>query len=181
MATSSTASTRFEQHVIPLWLDGKQVNTSTTFEVISPLTDKSLHSACAATEEDALSAVAAAKKALPAWSATNPSERRDLFLRAAAEFEKRKDELWQYCKTETGSTESYFAFDFGDMLEALKSTAGLITTIQATVPILGEPGRSGMILQEPYGVVLAIAPWNAPCILGTRSFVGPLASMPPYG
>lgn len=32
-----------------------------------------------------------------------------------------------------------------------------------------------MVIQEPYGVVLAIAPWNAPCILGLRSFLGPLA------
>ena len=33
-----------------------------------------------------------------------------------------------------------------------------------------------MIVKEPYGVVVAIAPWNAPCILGLRSFLGPLAS-----
>lgn len=32
-----------------------------------------------------------------------------------------------------------------------------------------------MVIREPYGVVVAIAPWNAPCILGLRSFLGPLA------
>lgn len=162
---------------IPLWLDGKQVTTSTTFEVKSPLTGKVLHSAVSASEEDAFAAIAAAKKSLPAWKETKPIDRRELFLRAAAEFEKRKDELWQYCKNETGSTEGYFAFDFGDMLESIKATAGLISSVQARVPVLGESGRSGMVLQEPYGVILAIAPWNAPCVLGVRSILAPLASM----
>lgn len=167
-----------KENPIPLYLDGKQVHTSSTLDVISPLTGQVLHTAAAASESDALAAVAAAHRALPAWAATKPAARRDIFLLAAAEFEKRREELWQFCKNETGSTEPYFAFDFGDMLESLKSCAGLIHSAhQASMPVLGEEGRSAMILQEPYGVVLAVAPWNAPCILGIRSFLGPMASM----
>ncbi|KAJ2978461.1 hypothetical protein NUW58_g7487 [Xylaria curta] len=33
-----------------------------------------------------------------------------------------------------------------------------------------------MVWREPYGVVLAIAPWNAPYILGTRSVLYPIAA-----
>ncbi|KAI1325742.1 aldehyde dehydrogenase [Xylariaceae sp. FL0255] len=36
--------------------------------------------------------------------------------------------------------------------------------------------RAAVILREPYGVVLAMAPWNAPLILGTRSVLCPLAA-----
>lgn len=174
----STGQCRFDtSSVIPLWLDGKQVTTSTTFEVISPLTSKPLYRSCAASENDALAAIEAASKAQPGWATTKPSERRDLFLRAASEFERRKDELLEFCKSETATTEPYFAFDFGDCLESVKSCAGLIQgALDGKVPLTLEEGRSAMLIQEPYGVVLSIAPWNAPCILGTRSFLAPLAS-----
>lgn len=72
--------------------------------------------------------------------------------------------------------EPYFAFDFSDALESLKSCAGLISTVQGSVPSILDEERSAMVVKEPYGVVLSIAPWNAPCILGLRSFLGPLAS-----
>ena len=49
-------------------------------------------------------AVAAAEKAFPAWSKTKPGHRRDLLLKAAEELVRRKDDLWHFCSTETGST-----------------------------------------------------------------------------
>lgn len=174
---TQTASSFDTNSTIPLWLNGKTVTTSDSFDIVSPLTEKVLYKASAASESDALAAVAAAAAAQEAWAATKPSFRRDLFLKAADELVKRKDELWHYCSTETGSTESYFAFDFNDALESLKSCAGLIhsASLGQSIP-LSEEGRSSMLLPEPYGVVLSIAPWNAPCILGLRSFLGPIAS-----
>ena len=38
------------------------------------------------------------------------------------------------------------------------------------------PGSYPMILNEPYGVILGIAPWNAPLILGMRSVVAAIAA-----
>lgn len=163
------------EKTIPLWLDGKQVLTSEKIELPSPLTGKLLHSAATATDADATAAIRAAKLALPKWSETKPAERRDLLLRAAAEFERRREEFWYFASKEIGAADSYFAYDFADMVEHIKTMAGLIWTVQGTVPALTESGRSGMVLQEPYGVVLAIGPWNAPCVLGARSFVGPIA------
>ena len=89
---------------IPLWRDGQQVTTSKTFDVVSPLTDKVLYQSSAASADDALAAVAAAEKAFPEWSRTKPGHRRDLFLKAAEELVRRKDDLWHFCSTETGST-----------------------------------------------------------------------------
>ena len=123
--------------------------------------------------------MSAAETALPRWKCTKPSARRDIFLRAAEVLLRRKGELWHYCRTKTASTEEYFAFEFGDAVEALKSCAGLLnaSTVQGRVPSILENDRSAMIVKEPYGVVLSIAPWNAPVILGLRSFLGPLASI----
>src|SRR6201999_739685 len=50
-----------------------------------------------------------------------------------------------------------------------------------TTQITGEvvpsdvPGNMAMAIRQPVGVVLGIAPWNAPIILGTRSIAMPLA------
>lgn len=175
------ASTSFKgspDWTIPLWRDGQQVKTTKTFDIYSPLTDKVLHKSSGASPEDATAAIAAAEKAFPAWSKTKPGFRRDLFLRAAEELVRRKDDLWHFCSTETGSTEPYFDFDFNDALESLKSCAGLISaaSVQGQVPSMLDEDRSAMVIKEPYGVVISIAPWNAPCILGLRSFLGPLAS-----
>jgi len=161
---------------VPLWRDGQQVSTVNSFHVISPLTDEVLYRSSAASTDDALAAVAVAERAFPAWSSTKPGHRRDLFLRAAEELVRRKDDLWHFCSKETGSTEPYFEFDFNDALESLKSCAGLIATVQGSVPQILVEDRSAMVVKEPYGVVVSIAPWNAPCILGLRSFLAPLAS-----
>ena len=161
---------------IPLWRNGEQIPTTKTFDVVSPLSDKLLYKSSAASADDALAAVAAAEKAFMTWGKTKPGYRRDLFLRAAEELARRKDDFWHFCSTETGLTEPYFEFDFNDALESLKSCAGLIPSVQGSVPAILDEERSAMVVKEPYGVVVSIAPWNAPCILGLRSFLGPLAS-----
>ena len=160
---------------IPLWLDGKEITTNQTLDVTSPVTNKKLYTAAAATEEDALKAVEAASRALPAWSATKPAKRRDIFLRAAEEFARRRDECYKYAFEETGSPPPMFGFEFQGAIELCKDIAGLIQTIQGSVPTIAEEGSSAMMLKEPYGVVLAIAPWNAPYVLGVRSCLQPLA------
>ena len=142
-------SSSFDTSTIPLWLDGKQVTTSATFNITSPLNLQTLYKSSAASETDALAAVAAAAAAQPAWSRTKPAFRRDIFLKAADEVIKRKDELWKYCSTETASTEPYFAFDFDDCLQSVKAVAGLIgSAMEGNVPIVAEEGRSAMVVQE---------------------------------
>lgn len=174
---SAGTSVKFDTNsTIPMWIGGQQVTTSLSYDVISPLTDKLLYKAAAATEKEVNEAVAAAEKALPEWSETGPSERRELLLRAAAELERRKDEMWHFCHTETASDEPYFAFDIGDSLEAIRSSAGLIGSIQGVMPQIMNKERSAMLVPEPFGVVASISPWNCGTILSLRAFLGPIAS-----
>ncbi|ETN37938.1 uncharacterized protein HMPREF1541_07561 [Cyphellophora europaea CBS 101466] len=160
---------------IPLWLDGKEITTSVTFDVISPLDQQKLYKCSSASEEDAQAAVASAQKAFPEWSRTKPTVRRDIFLKAAEEFAKRRDEFWQYSHSETGAAESMFAFEFGLASNACKDIAGLIGAVQGTVPTVIDEGKSAIQIREPYGVCLGIAPWNAPNVLGLRACLQPLA------
>ncbi|KIX07602.1 uncharacterized protein Z518_02255 [Rhinocladiella mackenziei CBS 650.93] len=161
---------------IPLWLDGKEVKLSSTFDVVSPLDHKTLYQCSSASEEDALKAVAAAEKAFQSWSQTKPSRRREIFLKAADEFKRRRDELKHYSHSETGASESMFAFEHNLAYEACLSVAGLVqVATTSTMPVVQEEGSSAMLIKEPYGVVLGIAPWNAPNVLGLRACLQPLA------
>ena len=159
---------------IPLWLDGKEVTTTNTYDVVSPRTGQVLYKSSSASIEDAEKAIQSAHKAAESWSATKPGFRQDILLRAAAILEQRKDELFKLVDEETGAVEAIFKSDFNISVEACKSTGGLASSLRGHVPAVSDEGSSAMIIREPYGTVLAIAPWNVPYILGFRACLGPL-------
>ncbi len=57
----------------------------------------------------------------------------------------------------------------------LREAAALTTQISGEVIPSDKPGCLAMAIREPAGVVLGIAPWNAPVILGVRALATPLA------
>ncbi|KAH7028895.1 aldehyde dehydrogenase [Microdochium trichocladiopsis] len=170
--TNSTAA-----YTVPLVINNEEVRTTTTFPVISPLDGREIWTCSSASTQDALSAVAAAQAAFPAWSRTKPSERRDLFLRAADIIERRKEELGHYMHLEVGADKAYQEFILGLSIEGLRDTAGRIAgAVQGSVPESNHAGMKAIIYKKPYGVVLGIAPWNAPYHLGLRSVTFALAA-----
>ncbi|KAH7112075.1 vanillin dehydrogenase [Dendryphion nanum] len=161
---------------IPFWLDGREFESNSTFDVISPIDQKTLYKCSSAGEQDVLHAIESAQQAFLLWSKTKPRTRRDIFLRAADEFERRKNELRHYSLTETGASDAMFAFEHEAACQACKDIAGLIQiATTATMPTVDGEDSSSAVLNEPFGVVLGIAPWNAPNVLGLRSCLQPLA------
>ena len=57
----------------------------------------------------------------------------------------------------------------------VREAAALTTQISGEVIPSDKPGCLAMALREPVGVILGIAPWNAPIILGVRAIAVPLA------
>ncbi|KAF7361971.1 putative salicylaldehyde dehydrogenase protein [Mycena venus] len=163
-------------YTIPLLINGEEKTTTTTFPVDSPLSHTTIWSCSSASEADVDAAVAAASAAFPAWSKTKPAERRNILLKAADLLEQRADELKLHMQQETGSVEMFAAFNIGTTAEHIRDTAGRISAIMGSIPVCQDQGTSALVLKEPYGVVLGIAPWNAPYILGVRSILFPLAA-----
>ena len=58
----------------------------------------------------------------------------------------------------------------------IRDVAGRAGAILGAIPQTGTPGQAAFLFKEPYGVNFAIAPWNAPYILGTRAFLYPIAT-----
>ena len=146
-----------------------------SFVRIHPLTGETATRAAAAGVADAVRAADAAAAAFPAWSALGPNPRRALLNRAAQALEAREAEFVEAMMSETGSTAMWAKFNLRLAAGMVREAAALTTQIGGEVIPSDKPGCIAMALREPVGVVLAIAPWNAPIILGVRAIAVPLA------
>lgn len=145
---------------IPLLINGKPVHTSKTIEIHNPSTGKVIHLASSASPTEATSAVSAAQAAFPSWAETSPSTRRNIFLKAADLLEARTEEVGKWEEEEVGARPDYAGgFDVPTAVNGLRDVAGRISGIVGSVPVLEDPKRAGLVFKEPYGVILAIAPW----------------------
>lgn len=146
--------------VIPLIINGQDVQSQTTFETISPLTGKVSNICSSASPKHVEAAIETAQAAFPTWSRTKYADRRDLLLHAAEIMTKRKAELGEYMHEEIGANHSYQHFIIGLAIDGLKDVAGRIAgACQGHVPESIYEGMRAMVLKRPYGVCLGIAPW----------------------
>lgn len=164
------------EYVVPFIINGMECRPQKTSDVVSPDTGKVVHQYGVAAATEALAAVNAAAKAFPAWRDTTPAERRDILLKTADILSRRKPELAEYMKAEVGASQQWANFNLETAIDFVKDVAGRVGSITGSIPTLSDPSVGGMILKEPLGVVLAIAPWNAPYILGMRSVLFPIAA-----
>ena len=148
------------KHTVPIQINGKEVRTEHTFDVANPATGKVLWESSSASKNHAINAIEAAQAAFPTWSKTKPSKRRDILLKAADIIASRAEELGRYMVDETGSVMAYATgFNVPGSVEMLRDVAGRIATVTAYMPVVAGEGKSALVLKEPYGVVLGIAPW----------------------
>jgi vanillin dehydrogenase len=162
---------------VPLLVGERDLPASdgVVFERINPTTGKIASRAAAATLADAASAVASAAAAFPTWSALGPNRRRARLLAAADILEQRSDAFVSAMADETGATANWAQFNVRLGANMLRDAASATTQIAGEIIPSDEPGMTAMALRQPVGVVLGIAPWNAPVILGVRAIAMPLA------
>ena len=145
------------------------------FERRNPLDGSVATRAPAASTADAEAAVDAAAEAFKTWSQTGPGERRALLLKAADALEGLTPRFIEAVASETGATGPWAGFNVMLAAGMLREAAALTTQISGEVIPSDVPGSLAMGLRQPAGVVLGIAPWNAPVILGVRAVATPLA------
>lgn len=162
---------------VTLLINGEDCGASTgkTFERINPANQSIASCAAAASLEDADAAVAAAKAAFPPWAKLSPTERRKRLLRAADLMDERTSRFIEAGVAETGATPGWYGFNVELAANMLREAAAMTTQIQGSVIPSDVPGNIAMAVRQPCGVVLGMAPWNAPVILGTRAVAMPLA------
>ena len=146
-----------------------------TFERRNPLDGSVATRAPAASPADAVMAADAAAAAFKTWSQTGPSARRALLLKAADALEAKTPQFIEAVGAETGATAMWAGFNVHLAAGMIREAASLTTQISGEVIPSDVPGSLAMGVRQPAGVVLGIAPWNAPVILGVRAIATPLA------
>ncbi len=164
-------------HSINLLINGEPVAAShgATFTRRNPLDGSVATTAPAATVADAVAAADAASQAFAAWAAMGPAERRGLLLKAAQALEAKVAEFTEAMAQETGASAIWAGFNVHLAAGMLQEAAALTTQIAGEVIPSNIPGSLAMAVRQPAGVVLGIAPWNAPVILGVRAISTALA------
>ena len=117
----------------------------------------------------------AAAEAFPAWSALGPHERRKKLLRAADLLEVHTANFISVMMDEIGSTAGWAGFNVYLAAQMMREAASMTTQVSGEVIPSEIPGSLAFSIRQPVGVVLGIAPWNAPDILGVRAIAMPLA------
>lgn len=162
---------------VNLLIDGVPYRASNQacFDCRNPVSGEVVSRAAAATVQDAGMAVEAAARAFGSWKLSRPAERRRLLLKAADVLESMNDDFQRAMRREVGGTREWIAFNVELGARHLREAASLATQIGGQVIPTDSDALLSMALRQPAGVVLGIAPWNAPIILGVRAMAAPLA------
>jgi acyl-CoA reductase-like NAD-dependent aldehyde dehydrogenase len=148
-------------------IDGQSVSTEETFPVLNPATEKVIAQCPKANEEHVNAAVAAARKAFPAWSATSDSERSSVIHAIAAALEAHSEELMKLLTLEQGKPAGGFAglgggFEMGGTVAWCHATADL----ELPVDVIQDNDEARIeVHRKPLGVVGSITPWNFPLLI----------------
>ena len=145
------------------------------FERINPMTGEVASSAAAMRAGDIPAIAAKAQAGFAVWSKMGPNARRAVLMKAADALMAKKDDFVAAMMGEIGSTAGWAMFNLGLAAGMVREAAALTTQIQGEVIPSDHDGTIAMALREPVGVLLGIAPWNAPIILGVRAIAVPLA------
>jgi acyl-CoA reductase-like NAD-dependent aldehyde dehydrogenase/ABC-type branched-subunit amino acid transport system ATPase component len=146
-----------------------------TYDRINPFTGEVATRAAAASIADAIAAADTAAAAFPDWSALGPNERRMKLLKAADLMDAHSQQFSDLMTAECGAIGPWGHFNTHFAASLLREAASMTTQVAGEVIPSDKPNSFAMALRQPVGVVLGIAPWNAPVILGTRAIAMPLA------
>ena len=146
-----------------------------TFDRLGPEAAQIVTRASAAGPEDALRAVAAAGNAFQAWSETPGLERERLLGRVTTVLRARRNDLCAAAREELGATSTWIDFNIDVACRMLTESARLHAALGNHEAGPDPDGNLNILRREPVGVVLGIAPWNAPVTLAVRAVAAPIA------
>jgi benzaldehyde dehydrogenase (NAD) len=145
------------------------------FERRNPMSGAVASSAEAMQPEQMAAIAAKAQQGFEVWSKMGPNARRTVLMKAAEALQSKKDAFVEAMMGEIGSTAGWAMFNLMLASGMVREAAAITTQISGEVIPSDHEGTIAMALREPVGVILGIAPWNAPIILGVRAIAVPLA------
>lgn len=169
------ATVGLEQQDLLIGGQWRPASDGSTHDKIGSFVGQPVSRVAAASRDDARAAVDAAAEAFPSWSTTPPALRRALLLRAADVLESRSEEIAAVVAAETGSTFGWGMFNVALAASMMREGGAQAYGLLGEVIPSDTEGLLALGIRQPVGVVVSMAPWNAPVILAVRALAMPLA------
>lgn len=154
-------------------IDGKLVGASETFDVYNPATEEVIAQAPEATRNQLEEAVAAAKRAFPAWSARPVEERRALVSKIGDVIQENAEDLMRLLTREQGKGRAGSEWEIGGSAIWCHEIAKQALEVEV---VENADGRTVETRRTPLGVVGGITPWNFPILLAIWKIAPALAT-----
>ena len=145
------------------------------FERINPITGEVASRAEAMQAADIPAIIEQAQAGFEVWSQQGPNARRAVLMSAADALQAKQEQFVEAMMNEIGATQGWAMFNLMLAVSMMREAASITTQINGEVIPSDKPGCLAMAVREPVGVILGIAPWNAPIILGVRAVATALA------
>lgn len=147
----------------PLVIDGKPVETHDLIPSFNPShLNEQIGLATAAGKREADKAVAAAKRAFPAWNSLGVARRAELLKAAAARMRERRSELAAWEVYECGKQWREADGDIAEAIDFCEYYARVALHLEGDVHRVDLAGEENEFVYAPRGVAVVIAPWNFP-------------------
>ncbi|MEM5436669.1 aldehyde dehydrogenase family protein [Paraburkholderia diazotrophica] len=147
-------------HAAQFYIDGRWAEPASPrwFDIVDPSTEVPFERLALGNAQDVDRAVAAARRAFPAWSATSVAERVALLRRVRSIYERRYDEFAEAMRREMGAP-----IAFARNGQAARGPAHLNALIDVLERFAFEEQRgTTRVVLEAIGVCGLITPWNWP-------------------
>lgn len=146
-----------------LHIAGEDVETSKVITSVNPANpEEVVGRICQAEPRHVEEAIAAAKRAMPSWRATDPNERAQYLVRAAALMRERMWELCAWQVLEVGKQWEQAQADVAEAIDFLEFYAKEMMRLGRPARLGIAPGELNLGSYEGKGVSVVIAPWNFP-------------------
>ncbi len=156
-------------------LSGKQI------EIVNPNSEDVVARVAEAGDADMDRAIAAARQAFDhgPWPTTPPAERGALLMKMIDLLEPRVPELAAAWTAQVGGLASFAPMMHGGAIAGLRGIASLGQSFEWVTQQKGQVVDTAIVAREPVGVVVGIAPWNAPFgIMANKVFYALVAGCP---
>ena len=161
-----------------LFVDGRFVDAESkeTLATLNPHDNSTIAEVALAGRVDVDQAVAAAERALPAWSRMAAADRGRVLLRLADLIDANTEELARLESLDTGHPlRDSRALDVPRTAACFRYFGGMADKLQGDV-IPVETGFLNYVMREPVGVVGQVVPWNFPLIFTSWKMAPALAA-----
>ena len=160
-----------------LLVNGEHISTEEKIVSINPAKkDEIVGTVSKANQEIAEYAINAAHTAFESWRKTNPEERANILMRAAAIVRRRKHEFSAYLVKEAGKPWKEADADTAEAIDFMEYYARQMVELQDGKPINSRINEINRYVYTPIGVTVVIPPWNFAFAIMCGTTVAPLVT-----